>query len=90
MIKYLESNIMQSIDSPDDGNPETDDEFHVRLSIDSNNVAYKKQVHSSNHNAACFEKGQGKDICRFGMPRELCPSPMIDDLGVIQLTRNHG
>jgi hypothetical protein len=34
---------------------EADDEFHSRLSIDSNTIAYKKQVHSSNHNATCFK-----------------------------------
>lgn len=64
MIRYLESIIVHSVDLDiGDGPSElafippsakkagTDNEFHSRLSIDSNAVAFKKQVHSSNHNA---------------------------------------
>jgi hypothetical protein len=68
MIRYLESVIMHSIclDIPPGPNTEpacippsakeeeADDEFHSRLSMDSNAIACKKQVHSSNHNATCF------------------------------------
>src|SRR6266516_7352760 len=107
MIRYLETVIVQSIDLDIDSRPnvepgivppsaknaETDHEFHVKLSIDSNAVACKKQVHSSNHNATCFKysrRGRGKDSCRFGMPRDLLPASMVDELGVIHLARNHG
>jgi hypothetical protein len=71
---------------------ESDHEFHERLSADSNAVASKVQVHSSKHNATCFkyrQKGQGKDTCRFGMPRDLVPRSHADEHGVIHLARNH-
>jgi hypothetical protein len=107
MIRYLESVIVQSLDLDVDSNtnvepgvmppstkvPETDDEFHVRLSNDSYAVASKKQVHSSNHNATCFkysQKGRGSETCRFGMPRDLVPDSEVDEFGVIHLARNHG
>jgi len=106
MIRYLESVIVHSIDSDVEGGPnepafippsagtaETDDEFHSRLSADSNAIACKKQVHSSNHNATCFKYGQkvqGSMACRFEMPRELRPNSEIDELGVIHLARNNG
>jgi hypothetical protein len=106
MIRYLESIIVHSIDSDVEGVPnepafippsartaETDDEFHSRLSADSNAIACKKQVHSSNHNATCFkysQKGQGSMACRFEMPRELRPNSEVDELGVIHLARNNG
>jgi len=107
MIRYLETIIVQSIDLGVDGRPtvepgivppsaktpETDDEFHIKLSIDSNAVACKRQIHSSNHNATCFKysrKGQEKGSCRFGMPRDLLPASKVDELGVIHLARNHG
>jgi hypothetical protein len=85
MVRYLESVIVHSIDLDINGGPnvepafippstkgaEADDEFHSRLSVDSNSIACKKQVHSSNHNSTCFkysQKGQGSETCRFGMP----------------------
>ncbi|PVH69294.1 hypothetical protein DL98DRAFT_505961, partial [Cadophora sp. DSE1049] len=106
MIRYLESVIVHGIDLDVEGGPnepafvppstctaETDDEFHSRLSADSNAIACKKQVHSSNHNATCFkysQKGQGSKACRFEMPRELRLNSEVDEFGVIHLTRNHG
>jgi len=75
---------------PSTESPETDDEFHARLCTDSNAVACKKQVHSSNHNATCFKyshRGQGKDAYRFGMLQELLSSSEVDELGVIHLSR---
>jgi hypothetical protein len=106
MIRYLEIVIVQSIDLGVDGctaiepeimhpfskSAETDNEFYARLRTDSNAVAYKKQIHSSNHNATCFkyhQRSQGKDACRFGMPRDLLSTSMVDELGVIHLARNH-
>jgi hypothetical protein len=77
MIHYLESIIVQSINSDNDNIPESgpanappsskdpgsDDKFHQRLTADSNAVACKAQIHSSNHTSTCFkyrQKGQGK------------------------------
>jgi len=107
MVRYIESVVVHSIDLDGTSGPnvepafappsakgaEADDEFHSRLSVDSNSIAYRKQVHSSNHNATCFkysQKGQGSETCRFGMPRELRPNSEVDELGVIHLARNHG
>jgi hypothetical protein len=107
MIHYLETIICQSVDLDINGNPdidlafkppsakdlETDHDFHVRLSADSNAVAWKKQLHSSNHTATCFKYNQpsvGKGTCRFGMPRDLVPHSKVDEFGVIHLARNHG
>jgi len=69
MIRYLESIIVQSIDSGTDENTEitpanvapsskcqeSDEEFHMKLTADSNAVARKVQLHSPNHNATCFK-----------------------------------
>jgi hypothetical protein len=107
MIRYLDTVIKQSIDldiddhnqiglpnmPPSASNLETDDEFHVRLSADSNAVACEKQIHSARHNATCFkyrQRGLGKDTCRFGMPRDLLSASKVDELGVIHLARNNG
>lgn len=107
MIRYLETVIVQSIEvgvdscptmepetmPPSSKTPETNDEFCARLGTDSNAVACKKQVHSSNHHATCFkysQKGQGKKPCRFGMPRDLLPTSEVDELGAIHMARNHG
>src|SRR5436190_4886377 len=105
MMHYLESIIVQSIDSdssldigPTDLPPsskcqESNNEFHVKLSADSNSVACKNQVHSKSHNATCFkyhQKGPGKGSCRFGMPWDLCSHSEVDKLGVIHLAQNHG
>ena len=106
MIRYLETVIVQSIHLGTNDQPkldlpnvppsskdlETDHEFHIKLSIDSNAVASSKQMHSPNHNATCFkyhQRGKGKGVCRFGMPRELLSTSKIDTLGVIHLARNH-
>src|SRR6266850_4394699 len=104
MIHYVESVICQSIqldvndntdvDVPPSANDlETDRDFQLRLSADSNAVASKKQIHSSAHTTTCFKygrSGSGKRSCRFGMPRDLVPASNIDDLGVVHLARNHG
>jgi hypothetical protein len=71
---------------------ESDEDFHLRLSYDSNCVARKTQVHSKHHLATCFkyrQTGPGKNACRFGMPRELVPVSKIDECGLIHLARNH-
>ena len=107
MIRYLETIIVHSIDPSNDASAETDhpnvplsakaqdtdEEFHTKLSTDSNIVARKAQIHSSKHNATCFKYGKnnkGEKVCRFGMPRDLVDSSKIDELGTIQLARNHG
>jgi hypothetical protein len=71
---------------------ESDDDFHLRLSYDSSCVARKTQVHSKHHLATRFkysQTGPGKNICRFGMPRDLVPVSKIDECGLIHLARNH-
>ena len=104
MIKYLETIICQSIhldvnssagnDQPPSAKDfETDEDFRVSLFADSNAVAHKKQMHSSNHTATCFKyshSNTGKKSCRFGMPRELVPVSNVDEFGVTHLARNHG
>ena len=68
MIHYLETIIVQSIDfitakastdlpntPPSAKGPETDAEFHAKLSADSNIIACEKQIYSPNHNATCFK-----------------------------------
>ncbi|OKO94694.1 ATP-dependent DNA helicase pfh1 [Penicillium subrubescens] len=106
MIRYLESIITQGVDesilhdpevnlpsiSPSATDNESDNDFHLRLSIDSNCVARKMQVHSKNHLATCFKyrkTASGKNACRFGMPRDLVPTSYIDKFGLIHLARNH-
>src|SRR2546423_1553450 len=106
-IRDLESIIVHSINSENDSIPESgpantppsskdpgsDDEYHQRLTADSNAVAGKTQIHSSNHTATCFkyrQRGHGKSACRFGMPRDLRTHSEVDELGVIHLTRNNG
>jgi hypothetical protein len=106
MIRYLESIIMQDIDESIQHDPkvnlpnmppsakdlESDDDFHLRLSHDSNCVARRTQVHYNRHLATCFkyrQTGSRKHACRFGMPRDLVPTSTIDEFGLIQLARNH-
>lgn len=53
---------------------DSDSEFNIKLSYNSNYVAHKKQVHSKQHSATCFKyrpRGSTTDTCRFGMPRDL-------------------
>jgi hypothetical protein len=105
-LPYLETVIRQSIDldiddctneelatmPPSAKDPQTDHEFHLRLSTDSNIVACKKQANSSSYNATWFKyshKGQGKDVCRFGTPQDLLSNSKADELGVIHLPQNH-
>lgn len=106
MIRYLESIITQGVDVSIPHDPEvnlpsmppsatdfeSDDDFHLRLSHDSNCVARKMQVHSKHHLATCFkyrQTGSRKNVCRYGMPRDLVPTSNIDDFGLIHLARNH-
>jgi hypothetical protein len=106
VIRYLEKIIIQSVDGsisndpevnlpaagPSACDPESDHEFLLRLTHDSNLVARSKQLHSKSHFATCFKhrpNDRTRDSCRFGMPRELVPSSKIDDVGVIHLARNH-
>lgn len=72
MIRYLESIITQGVDESIPHDPEvnlpttppsakgfeSDDDFHLRLSHDSNCVARRMQVHSRNHLATCFKYQQ--------------------------------
>jgi hypothetical protein len=72
---------------PSTKDPETDHDFHVRLTADSNAVASKKQLH---YTATCFKYAQsstGKKSCRFGMPRDLTT---VNEFGIVHLARNHG
>ena len=103
MIYYLETIIIQSIDNSYTSSElgatppcpiilETDNKFHIKLSIDSNVVACKKQVYLSNYNTTYFkysQKGQRKDACRFGILQDLLPSSIINKLKVIHLAWNH-
>ncbi|KAL6405631.1 hypothetical protein AUP68_11392, partial [Ilyonectria robusta] len=107
MIRYLESTIMQGVDesipldpevslpsvAPSTKELESDDDYHLKLSHDSNSVAGRKQLHSRNHLSTCFkyrQTGSGKNTCRFGMPRDLVPTSRVDEFGLIHLARNHG
>ncbi|KAF4210355.1 hypothetical protein CNMCM5878_004518 [Aspergillus fumigatiaffinis] len=106
MIRYLEATIVQSIDEsipydpevslpstpPSAKDRETDAEFFLALSYDSNSVARRTQIHSRHHLSTCFkyrQRGPGKDACRFGMPRNLVPASKVDEIGLIHLARNH-
>jgi hypothetical protein len=71
---------------------ESDVDFCLRLSYDSNCVARKTQVYSRRHLATCFkycQTGSGKNACRFGMSQDLVPTSNIDKFGLIYLVRNH-
>jgi hypothetical protein len=77
---------------PSASDPESVHDFHLRLADDSNHVARAKQLHSKSHFATCFKyrpTDRSKPTCRFGMPRDIVSSSIIDDLGVIHLARNH-
>ena len=103
MIQYLESIIVESINSYNDSTLESestnaapsskhansDIEFHQKLMADSNAVARKTQIHASNHMSTCFKYGQKKTKCRFDFPRDLQLYSNVDELGVIHLARNH-
>jgi hypothetical protein len=106
MIRYLEATITQSINDAIPHDPEinlpstppstklleSDAEFFLRLSYDSNSVAQKTQIHSKHHLSSCFkyrQRGSGKDACRFGMPRDLVSASRVDEFGIIHLARNH-
>ena len=75
---------------------ESDHEFYIKLLADSNAVARKIQIHSLNHNATCFkyyhQKGQGKNVYRFGILQELVQvlHSQADEFSVIHLSQNHG
>jgi hypothetical protein len=88
MIHYLQTAICQSINlgtdaetdadlPPSAKDPETDRDFHVRLTADSNAVASKKQLYSSNHTATCFKYAQSS----AGISKEVSPdrNPALED-----------
>ena len=106
MIRYLESIITQGVDGSIPHDPEvnlpsmppsakdfeSDNDFCLRLSHDSNCVARRMQLHSRHHLATCFkyrQAGPRKNACRFGMPRDLVHTSKIDQFGLIHLARNH-
>jgi hypothetical protein len=77
---------------PSNNKVQSDDEFLSRLYQDGNSVARKKQMHLKHHLAGCFkygQKGSKKNTCRFGMPRDLLSTSKVDDVGNIQIARNH-
>ena len=82
MICYLESIIVQSVNSDIDStadpantslslkDQDSDHEFHERLAVDSNAVAAKTQIHFFNHIMICFkycQRDAEKNACRFDM-----------------------
>jgi hypothetical protein len=103
MIRYLESTIMHSLlaispdtsqssiprSAPSATERESHEEFFRKLSHDSNSVASVKQVRSKRHSATCFKYNRRSSSCRFGMPRALIHSSMVDEHGIIHLARNH-
>ncbi|KAF5855656.1 hypothetical protein ETB97_008829 [Aspergillus alliaceus] len=105
-ICYLEAIATQGVDESIPHDPEvnlpsmppsaegfeSDEDFHLRLSHDSNCVARRMQAHSRNHLATCFkyrQTGSKKNASRFNMPRDLVPTSTIDEFGLIHLARNH-
>ena len=106
MIRHIEATIVQGIDEsvpydpevslpstpPSAKERETDAEFFLGLSYDSNAVARRTQTHSRHHLSTCFkyrQRGSGKETCRFGVPRGLFPVYKVDEFGLIHLARNH-
>ena len=102
LISFLESVLTNAIDNaivdnesslfqsaPHFSPDRSDEDFYHDLLIDSQTVASKTQIHSSNHNATCFKYGNKKK-CRFGMPRELVPTPYADRFGVVHVKRDNG
>jgi hypothetical protein len=86
MIRYLSSVIKCSIETftgdlgdvpaptltPSARDPESDSAFGTRLHRDANAVAFKRQMHSENHNATCFKYAKpGSRECMFLFPRPL-------------------
>jgi hypothetical protein len=67
----------------------SDEDFHHDLLIESHTIANKVQMHSPDHNTACFKYGNKKK-CRFGMPRKLVPESYVDQFGVIHVKRDNG
>ena len=102
LISFLESALTTAIDNAlaDDesllfqspthlSTDRSDEDFYHDLLIDSETVASKTQIHSSNHNATCFKYGN-KSKCRFGMPRDLVPTSHVDQFGVVHVKRSNG
>ena len=102
LISFLESVLTTAIDSAlsdakfllfqDASHLSTDrcdDDFRRELLIDSQTIASKTQMHSSDHNPTCFKYGN-KSKCRFGMPRELVPNSYVDRFGVVHVKRTNG
>ena len=65
-------------------------EFSRQLARNSNQLAAKCQVHSLRHNATCFKYGvPGTKNCRFNFPRPLVETTTINNLGTIDIQKNH-
>ena len=53
-------------------------------------MAAKCQIHSPRHNATCFKYGvPGTKNCRFNFPRPLVETTTINNLGTIDIQKNH-
>ena len=77
------------LDAPLASLNETDQEFAQRLEDDSNAVASKCQLHSSSHNATCFEYGAAATgQCRFDFPRPCNDQTKMTEQGNIEVFRN--
>lgn len=85
MLRYLELIVIQGINKSILNNPkvnipsilpsakdfESDNNFHHRLTYNSNYITYKTQVHSKRHLATYFkyrQTGSGKNAYRFSIP----------------------
>ncbi|KAK4936123.1 hypothetical protein LTR66_015377, partial [Elasticomyces elasticus] len=99
LTRYLEATIVQGIDESVPHDPEvnlpstppsakereTDAEFFLSLSYDSNSVAHIIiQPASSTDNGA-----QVKVLVGSACPRDLVPTSKVDEVGLIHLARNH-
>ncbi|KAH6668512.1 hypothetical protein B0J14DRAFT_488349, partial [Halenospora varia] len=79
---------------PDSMTPE---EFKDALSIDSNSVAAKVQMHTHSHTCTKYQRGsmearvktRREDICRFLFPKPLVPESIVTADGFIRMQRNH-
>jgi hypothetical protein len=72
--------------------PETDNQFFIRLSINSNTVACKKQIYLPNYNATYFkyrQKELDKNTCRFGILQDLLSTSKVDELDILYLARSY-
>ena len=100
MVKFIDKIICCSIsdegsdvvgdEAPSALGSETDQEFMLKLERDSNAIATKTQLHSSNHNATCFKYGAtDSKQCRFDFPRPRIVQTVITQQGTIDIYRNN-